>query len=209
MVDQKGKQWAGKGSYFITFITKAYYGDGVSNEWFALYTDGKNFRELGIKRSFVEIELESKLPKFEFKSANVIIPYDKFLTVDDDAYGVQSKITITGSSPSNELAIVLYKNMKEFRDGYFTARGYGEENEIVRLYDEDGESWYEEGEYFIMVAYNNGNTIYFFTNGQTFRTLGLRYNSDFEDMEKRLPKFRLKQPDIRIPINQFRNISTM
>jgi len=209
LIDQKGKPWAGKGSYFVAFITYAYYGDDVSQEWLALYTDGKNFRELGISLKNMDADIDKNLPKFEFKSGNVIIPYEKFITFDKDVFG-QSTITITNPESSDTLTVILCESIQEYRAGYCTAIGIGKENDAIYLADEDGEPWYGEGgAYYVIVQYDKNKSTFLFTNGRRFEELGLRYNSSVDDLDKNLPKFIMKQSDNQMPSDRLYNIDAL
>jgi len=209
LVDQKAKPWAGKGSYFVAFITYAYYGDGVSQERLDFYTDGKNFRELGISLKNMDADIEKNLPRFEFESVNVIIPYEKFITFDKDVFG-QSTITVTNPESSDTLTVILCESIRDYRAGYCTAIGLGKENDAIYLADEDGEPWYGEGgAYYVIVQYDKRRSPLLFSNGRRFEEHGLRYDSSVDELDKNLPKFIMKQSDNQIPSDRLYNADAL
>ena len=78
-----GMPWSRNESYIIMLNTSTYYGDGVTGENTSIYTDGKTFRELGIRTRDKYSDINPKLPKFKFESENATISLDKFFDVHE------------------------------------------------------------------------------------------------------------------------------
>lgn len=119
--------------------------------------------------------------------------------IDD---GIEKSITITGISETNYASILVLsaKGIVAFGTGTIS-----DGSAVFKLVNhQDNNPWTRSGSYYLQLDTDIGQ--YYYTNGSTFASLGIKEDSDFKYVLKTLPKYNISSASSSIASSQFAKI---